>query len=54
MIPNIGVKWKLLQFCIRHNAGPDLDPGAAILTEEFLCFPQSLQADAGIVFQIIA
>jgi hypothetical protein len=27
---------------------------AAILTEEFLCFPQSLQADAGIVFQIMA
>jgi hypothetical protein len=31
-----------------------LDPVAAILTEEFLCFPQSLQADAGIVFQIMA
>jgi hypothetical protein len=51
LLPNDVVEWLPL-FRIRKVPDSILGPGAAVLNVVFRCFPQSLNTNAGIIFQI--
>jgi hypothetical protein len=47
------VKWVALLLQIQEVPGSELSPEMVILTVVFHSFPQSLQANAGIIFEIM-